>query len=181
MVMEDWVFNKIGPINFFSLELELEYNLNVSQSFQMYMKAIFFLKVWRDAMKIVTWQNESLLPSSTLASNNITYFISVIYWRLICKHTCIPVSPRKCHKQYLVVTILYSVTKNNVLHTQCSYMIGERQSNECMELSSKSIYINIHRIEKAICCNPHHTIIRHVYSYSFEIRMHAIKINICVT
>ena len=99
-------------------------------------------------MKIVTWQNESLLPSSTLASHNITYFIRVIYWRLICKHTCIPVSPRKCHKQYLVVTILYSVTKNNVLHTQCSYMIGERQSNECMELSSKSIYINIHRIEK---------------------------------
>ena len=128
-----------------------------------------------------TWQNESILPSSTLASHNITYFISVIYWRLICKHTCIPVSPRKCHKQYLVVTILYSVTKNNVLHTQCSYMIGERQSNECMELSSKSIYINIHRIEKAICCNLHHTIIRHVYSYSFEIRMHAIKINICVT
>ena len=163
--MEDWVFNKIGPINFFSLELELEFNLNVSQLFKY---------IWKPF-------NESLLPSSTLASHNITYFISVIYWRLICKHTCIPVSPRKCHKQYLVVTILYSVTKNNVLHTQCSYMIGERQSNECMELSSKSIYINIHRIEKAICCNLHHTIIRHVYSYSFEIRMHAIKINICVT
>ena len=34
MVMEDWVFNKIGPINFLSLELELEFNLNVSQLFK---------------------------------------------------------------------------------------------------------------------------------------------------
>ena len=45
MVMEDWVFNKIGPINFFSLELELEFNLNVSQLFKYICKPIFFCKV----------------------------------------------------------------------------------------------------------------------------------------